>query len=159
MHIAKTSLAWGALALFVAGAALGVPALAQSDAAEPDSAAPAVEEAVITIDLNRLEQIDRGCRIDLVITNAHTSDVARFEVDWVFFDQDGVISNRTALELAPLSADRTAVKQFVVGGLDCTAINSALINSVSRCETAEGPIEGCQSLVNATSRGGVTLRR
>lgn len=143
------------LVILMAGLGLLTPAAAQTDAAM----SPSAPESVFTIDLNRLEQVDRGCRIDLVIANTHESDVTRFEVDWVFFDEDGVISNRTALELAPLMAGRTAVKQFVIEGLDCTAIDSALINGMNGCETADGPVEGCLALVGAMSRSGVTLRR
>ena len=42
--------------------------------AQDGTAAEAPQSAEIAIDLNRLEQLDRGCRIDLVISNNHNSD-------------------------------------------------------------------------------------
>lgn len=141
--------------LLILAAAMGpiTPAIAQ----EESGAAPA--EATVDIDLNRLEQLDRGCRIDLVITNGTETGLNRFEVDWVFFDQDGVISNRTALELAPMPAGRTSVKQFVIDAIECGGISSALINGVNHCEGSDGVVEGCLDLVSVSSRAGVSLRQ
>ena len=86
---------WGfGTAVLLIGAAALMP-IAPAAAQDTGGASPSGAE--IEIDLNRLEQLDRGCRIDLVITNGLDSNVTRFEVDWVFFDQDGVISNRAAL--------------------------------------------------------------
>ncbi|NBC34177.1 MAG: Tat pathway signal sequence domain protein [Alphaproteobacteria bacterium] len=130
------------------------PAAAQ---AAPEN--PAAADPEITIDLNRLDPSERGCRVHLVIANDTPHDFSRFEVDWVFFDGDGVISERTALEVAPLLARRTSVKQFVIDRLDCAAIDSALINGVTVCDSAEGPVADCLRLVEPMSRGGVTLRR
>lgn len=143
------------LALFLAGVGL----LAGASAAGQDDPQSRTADPEITIDLNRLDPAEGGCRVHLVIVNDTPHDFTRFEVDWVFFDTDGVISERTALEVAPLLARRTSVKQFVIDGLDCAAIDSALINGVTLCESQEGPVPDCLRLVEPMSRGGVTLRR
>ena len=141
-------------ALSAAGQEPGENPSAAREAAEPPNSDPG-----ITIDLNRLDPVERGCRVLLVIANDTPHDFTRFEVDWVFFDTDGVISERTALEVAPLLARRTSVKQFVIDGLDCAAIDSALINGVTLCESQAAPVPDCLRLVEPMSRGGVTLRR
>lgn len=143
-----------AMTAVMIAASAALPAAAQE---APES--PAAGDPEITIDLNRLDPTESGCRVHLVIANDTPHDFTRFEVDWVFFDRDGVISERSALEVAPLLARRTSVKQFVIDGLDCAAIDSALINGITVCESGEGPVADCLRLVEPMARDGVTLRR
>jgi hypothetical protein len=90
------------------------------------------------LELNKLETVDNACRVYFVLRNNTAVSVESYKPDLVFFDGNGVISNRLVVEGGPLPARKTRVKLFDVNGLDCGAIGSVLLNDVSGCAGADG---------------------
>jgi len=128
------------LALSCAG-----PAAAQGKAGT--STAPALE-------LNRLQAVDAGCRLHVVVSNPEPRRHDTFQLDLVVFDGDGVIARRIALDASPVRPNKTSVYAFDVEGLDCQRIGKLLLNDVIGCTTSDGGAD-CVAAVAVSSRAGV----
>lgn len=121
------------------------------------AAAPAMAAGPrLGLELNRLEPLDDGCRAYLVVEPGAQS-YAALTLDLVLFDADGLILDRIAVELAPLSAGRVHVRAFPIAGLGCEALGRALVNEVLACATPEGPQQACRERIDTRSRGPVAL--
>jgi len=129
--------------LIAALAATALPATADSDS--------------LHIELNRLEQRDHGCRVHLVVENASPRAYTSFQLDLVIFASDGVIARRLALETAPLRADKTMVKEFELEDLACGRIGRVLLNDISACAPASGPMGDCVAGTRVSSRTSVAF--
>ena len=76
-------------------------------AATPVLADPAAAPAAgggVTLELNKLEPYEKGCRTYMVVNNTSDTVYQSFKLDFVLFQPDGVISKRIALDLAPIKA-------------------------------------------------------
>ena len=120
-------------------------------------AAPA--GAGVGLELNKLETYDKGCRTYMVVNN--TSDVAyqSFKLDLVLFQPDGVIGKRIALDLAPIKAQKRAVKPFELEGVACDKIGSILINEFMECKTDAGPQTDCLTRISTSSLTNVQISK
>ncbi|MEZ5866298.1 MAG: Tat pathway signal sequence domain protein [Geminicoccaceae bacterium] len=118
------------------------------------SAEPA---AVLTIELNKTEQLGADCQAFLMMENGTESRLDRLGLDLVMIDRDGVIARRLAVEVGPLRAGRTSVKVFAIDGIDCGAIGRVLLNDVLACEDAAGPRDDCLELIRTTARGPIAF--
>ena len=130
-----------------------LPASAQD--AAPDAtgakAAPAAPKAPISVELNKLETLDTGCRAYVVVTNTTDVAYATLKLDLVMFKPDGVIGRRFAVDLAPLRKDKRSVRLFDLSGIGCDDVGNLLINDVLECRNDEGPVEDCLSRLSVTS--------
>ncbi len=122
-------------------------------------AAAAAEGPAVRIELNRLEALDKACRVYLVLANAGTDSFDSFKLDLVLFDTDGVIARRLAVEAAPLRAEKTSVKLFDLDGLACDRVGTVLVNDVLACSTAKGPVEDCVARIETASRASAKLAK
>lgn len=127
---------------------------------------PAVaESAKLSVELNKLEQMDKNCRAYFVVGNDTTTEYESLRLDLVLFQPDGVIGRRLAVNLAPLKATKKVVKQFDLEGLVCDQIGSLLINEVLECKIAgAAPATGstgtdCLSGLTTTSLTKVQLSK
>ena len=102
----------------VAACLLAVVAHAQDN---PAATAPAQPESSdgITLELNKLEKSDKGCRAYVVVTNTTTTAYEAFKLDLVMFQSDGIVGRRFALDLAPVRPDKRSVKLFDLDGAQC----------------------------------------
>ena len=116
-------------------------------------------EETLGVELNRLEAREDGCRVHLVVSNPTARAYTAYQLDLVFFDTDGVIASRLALETAPLRAKKTMVHEFDVPGLGCDKIGKLLLNDISACEVAEGEAGDCVASVALSSRLAVELAK
>ncbi|WP_020180812.1 hypothetical protein [Methylopila sp. M107] len=121
---------------------VGVALLAAS------AAAPAHAASGVSLELNRFEQKDAACRISLLIGNPGDKALDSLKLDLVFFDKDGVISRRLAVEAGPVRAAKTSVKLFDLPETPCDSVNKLLLNEVTAC----GGAEDCLALVTTSSR-------
>ncbi|MFD1333369.1 hypothetical protein ACFQ4O_15325 [Methylopila musalis] len=112
-------------------------------------ATPAVAAPGVTLELNRFEPRDNACRISLVAKNGGAKALESLKLDLVFFDKDGVISRRLAVEAGPLRADKTTVKLFEATDVTCASVSRVLLNDVTACG-ADGA--DCLDLVAVSSR-------
>jgi hypothetical protein len=143
-------------ALLLASALPG-PATAQTPSAEPEpearaEAAPAGE---LLVELNKLEPVEGACRIYLLLRNTTGRSFEGLQLELVSFDGDGIISQRVAVDLAPLPAEKTLVKLFDVPETPCDSVSRLLLNEVLDCRAEGTPIEGCLGLLEPTSRAEV----
>ena len=141
-----------ALAL-VSGAALAV---AEPDT-KPDATAAAAPAAVpaaaadkLSIELNKMETADKGCRVVMVINNPTDTEYTAMKLDLVMFE-GGVFTRRVALDLAPIKPQKRSVKLFDLDGLACDRISELLINDVMECKTSTGPGEHCMKNLSVSS--------
>ncbi len=100
---------------------------------------PRREENSIAIELNKLEPQGSQCRAYFVINNKSSADYEALKLDLVLFKPDGVIGRRFAVDLAPLKANKRAVKLFDLEGIACDEVGSFLINDVMECKAESGP--------------------
>jgi hypothetical protein len=105
--------------------------------------AMAADTAATTLELNKLEATDKGCRAHVVINNPGDAAYQSFKLDLVEFQSDGVIGKRLIVDLAPLKAQKKIVKSFELEGLACDKIGSFLINDVTECKAETGPVADC----------------
>ena len=97
------------------------------------------DEPSLSIQLNKLEPVDGGCRIYFVIENQGDEAYDELTVDLVTFDPAGIVGQRLLVELGPLRAAKTAVSSFDFAALECAAIDRILVNDVTSCLTSGGP--------------------
>ena len=104
------------------------------------SASPSFAQSppgVFSLELNRLDGFDGGCRVTLVEKNGTSTAFASLKLDLVVFGGDGIVEKRVGVEAGPLKAGRTSVRTFDLKGLACDGVGRLLINDVLSCE-AEG---------------------
>jgi hypothetical protein len=61
----------------------------------------------ISLELNKLEKSEKGCRAYVVVSNTTQTAYDAFKLDLVLFQTDGVIGRRFALDLAPVRPDKS----------------------------------------------------
>ncbi len=106
----------------------------------------------LAIELNRIDPVDNGCRVHLVLGNQVDRRYSALQLDLVVFDREGIIHDRLALEVAPLRARKTAVREFDLTGRRCEDFGRLLLNDMPRCE-AQPPVDGdCLDAVSLSSR-------
>jgi len=136
-----------------AGALLAVLGPAESKAAAPSA------PKKISVELNKLEPVDRGCRAYVVVDNATQSAYTVLKLDLVLFRPDGVIDRRIAIDIGPLSANRKDVKTFDLEATPCSQIGSIFVNDVLECRSGEQDVSDCLDKIAVSSRGPATLSK
>jgi hypothetical protein len=134
-------------AICATAAALLLLAAAPSRAQE----AQAQQDDAITLELNKLEPSDKGCRAYVVVSNPSGTSYDAFKLDLVMFQADGIIGRRFAVDLAPLRPSKRTVKLFELDGTSCDGIGSFLVNDVMECRSNAGPIEDCLARMKVSS--------
>jgi hypothetical protein len=129
-------------------------AVAAAAAPETTNPQPSQSQAAaepVSIQLNKLEPTDKGCRAYMVIDNPGDTAYSAYKIDLVLFQTDGVIGKRFSIDLAPLRAKKKSVKLFDIDGLQCDKIGSMLINDVMECKSDTGSSGSClQNLKTST---------
>jgi hypothetical protein len=145
----RTMFSMTAALSFCATAAHAVDAAATAPVAAPATSATAA--AGLSLELNKLETYDKGCRAYTVVNNTTDTTYQSFKLDLVLFQSDGVIGKRVALDLSPVKPQKKTVKLFELDGIACDKIGSFLINDVLDCKSDSGPAENClQNLKTST---------
>ena len=116
------------------------------------------QSAGLSLELNKLEAVDGGCRVYMVIGNGGASAIDSFQLDLVSFDAAGIIGERLAIELAPLAPSKTSVKLFDMAS-SCDTLSSLLINDVLACTSGGQEVEGCAGSLSLSSRASAELRQ
>jgi hypothetical protein len=105
----------------------------------------------LSVELNKLESQDHGCRAYVVVTNKSTTTYQVLKLDLVLFQPDGVIGRRFAIDLGPLKSDKRTVKLFDIDATSCDQVRSFLINDVLECKADSGPIPHCLAQIATSS--------
>lgn len=111
----------------------------------------------VTVELNKLEQVDNACRAYLVTQNLTDTHFDSLQLDIVMFDNDGIVAKRLAVEIAPMAPGKTSLKVFDIAGLPCDKIGQLLLNDVIQCRDDKGVRTDCLSLVRVSSRDKVAF--
>lgn len=139
-------------ALFIVAAAAALLIAQPSSAQDPQ---PKTDQAqsddAVTLELNKLEASDKGCRAYVVVSNPSSTTYDAYKLDLVMFQTDGVIGRRFALDLAPLRPSKRTVKLFELDNTSCENIGSFLVNDVLECRAASGPVTDCLSRLKVSS--------
>jgi hypothetical protein len=130
------------LAAALACGQLVAPSLAKADGAEQ-----------LTLELNRIDQIETACRFTFLAENALETDLSAFTVETVIIDTAGVVERLTLFEFGELPRDAPRVRQFDVPSLACADVGRVLINGVADC----GGIENCAAAITLSNRTEIDL--
>jgi hypothetical protein len=112
---------------------------------------PKQDESGISLELNKLEPSDKGCRAYVVVSNPTSTTYDANKLDLVMFQTDGVIGRRFALDLAPLRPSKRAVKLFELDGTQCDGIGSFLVNDVMECKADGSAVNDCLARMKVNS--------
>jgi len=145
----KRQMGMRALSIVAATASLfAQPSFAQDTQAKTDQAS---SDSTITLELNKLEASEKGCRAYVVVSNPSSTTYDAYKLDLVMFQNDGVIGRRFALDLAPLRPSKRTVKLFELDNTSCDNIGSFLVNDVLECRAASGPVTDCLTGLKVSS--------
>jgi hypothetical protein len=117
---------------------------AQDTTAQPPSES-------ISVELNKLEKSEKGCRAYVVVTNPTQTSYEAFKLDLVLFQSDGIIGRRFALDLAPVRPDKSTVKLFDLDGTECESIGKFLVNDVMECKASGAVLDDCLARLKVKS--------
>jgi hypothetical protein len=138
-------------------ALLAGPATAQEAAAPtPEAAgstAPGIAAGAITLELNKLVQVENACHAYVVIDNQGSRPLKDLTVDVYLFDKAGVILRGLALQFTDVRSGRATVMPFEFPDLPCADVSRVLLNKVLTCTSADGaPVEGCAEMLAVSTR-------
>lgn len=135
------------LAIVVSAAAMALPEIAPAEStpaeSTPAQTTPAQTPAEtdqgshVTLELNSVAQVDGACQVSFLIQNGHAADITSAIYEAVLFDTSGGVDRLTLFDFGALPAARPRVRQFVLPGLDCSALGRLLINGAETC-TSDG---------------------
>jgi hypothetical protein len=111
------------------------------------------ENGRLSIELNQLENVDRGCRGAVIFNNETDATFADLAVEVAVFDQDDIVKNLWLLPARNMSPGTVRVRQFLFQEESCEDIGRILLNDVVNCETDTGlEAQECLRLIDASSR-------
>jgi len=113
----------------------------------------------ISVELNKLEPSEKGCRAFIVISNTSSTAYEVFKLDLVMFKTDGIIGRRFALNLAPMRPTKRTVKLFDLDDTKCEDIGSFLVNDVMECRTADQTDQDCLARLKVSSLTNVEISK
>jgi len=136
-----------------------VSAALTSTATAGESTPAAVAAPAITVELNKLETVEKGCRVYTVVDNPGSTAFQTFKLDLILFHTDGVIGRRLMLDLAPLKSAKKTVKMFDLDGTACDKIGSFLVHDVMECKADSGPVDRCLDAITLKSLSNVQISK
>jgi hypothetical protein len=113
--------------------------------------ASGAEPGGLSVELNKLEPQERGCRAYVVVTNKTATAYQALKLDLILFKTDGVIGRRFAIDLGPLKPDKRTVKLFDLDATPCDQVGSFLINDVLECKTESATTTDCLASITPSS--------
>jgi len=130
------------------------------------AAAPAPEQAPITLQLNKLAPFAEGtgCVAYFVVSNPGAQVISDLDLDLVLFNTEGIIARRMSVQFGPLPAEKTEVRLFDLAGTPCNSIGHILLNDVLSCEVgtaaeAGDPRAACLARIAVSSLAKAKLTR
>lgn len=111
-----------------AGLAAAISLAAGSAFAEEAAPKPA-----LSLELNAVQQSQKGCRLTFVVANRLGADLSKAAFEIALFDPAGVVDTLTVLDFKELPAEKTKVTRFDLPGLDCAKISRVLVNRATEC--------------------------
>jgi hypothetical protein len=136
------------LRTFVLALALLAPWTGAASGAEP-------AKKRLAIELNRLQDTGKACRMSLVFTNHLDEPVEALSIETVLFDKEGGVSRFLVLKSRALPPGKIRVQQFDIAGTKCDAFGKLLLNDIKECKVGDLKPGECLALVSPSSRAGI----
>lgn len=106
----------------------------------------------IELELNTAADVDGGCRVTYVATNASAVGLEKTAYEVAVFDAEGIVQRLLVLDFGRLPSGKTQVKQFDLPEQKCSAISRISVNSAVECASAEGDQTVCRDSQLLSSR-------
>lgn len=137
--------------------ALKIVGLAASIFATPAIAQEQAGGGQISLELNRVKQVETGCELTFLTSSGSSEGVEQVMFEAVLFDTSGAVSLLTLFDFGALPAGRPRVRQFVIPEQKCDALGRILINGVTRCKAAGLSEAACAAGLGLSTRTDVEL--
>jgi len=111
----------------------------------------------LSVELNKLETIESGCRAYFLFRNGLGRAVSAYELSLAILDPEGVIDRLLTVEAAPLPPDRTTLKIFEFPDLACDGVGEIIVHDISACAAADGGALDCWAETALASRAAAPL--
>ncbi len=111
----------------------------------------------LTVELNKFEPIESGCRTFFLFRNTTEFTFKAFEMSLAILDSQGIIDRLLTVEAAPLPAERTTLKLFEIPETQCDSIGEILLHEIVQCEPDQGEAPDCFSVIDLKSRATAPL--
>lgn len=134
-------------------AAIAMFAGSASQAAGPD-AGPAVN-----LQLNRSVASETGCTLTFVAANRTAEALSKAAFEFVLFDKDGLVDRITVFDFGALPAEKTVVRQFALGGVNCDTLGSVLVNGAAGCNGESREEALCSAALETESRAEIPFSK
>lgn len=108
--------------------------------------------AGVKIELNKLEQTDKGCRFYWLVNNQSEFDLKDLDVSFYWFQRDGVIGGDLRFAFAPAGPKTLKVKKYMLAEKTCADFSSLLVNEINQCIASNGPVAECAKHLSYASR-------
>ncbi len=131
-------------------AGLAVAALANSALAQS-------EDTKLSIELNKLETFEGGCRSFFLFRNRTDLTLSSFEMSLAILDRHGVIDRLLTIDAAPLPAVRTVLKIFEIPEITCDNIGEMILHDIAACATESNTVIDCFDVIELSSRAAAAL--
>jgi hypothetical protein len=117
-------------------------------------AATGAQQRELTIELNKVQQSQDGCRLSFIAVNRMGANLETTAMEVVFFDASDVVSEMLLLDFGRLPSDKTKVVEFVLQQQECEQISRVLVNDVVECSSAEeqNMTQDCFSALKTSNR-------
>ncbi len=118
-------------------------------------ASVAAQAPRLILELNKVESSSEGCQFHIVIRNNTGSDIEVLGADLVFFDQNGVMANRSNVSFGKVKSNKTLFRSFVFPDLNCGDVGQVLVNEVLQCQLAREAQIDCLDVMEVSSRADI----
>ncbi|SFU52935.1 hypothetical protein SAMN02799631_01019 [Methylobacterium sp. 174MFSha1.1] len=141
-----------ALSPLAAATARATPAEAQAAVTPAAVSQPAAPP--LRVELNKLETAGETCKAMLIVENGKGGPIRSLRLDLYAFDQDGIVQKRSMVELGPVPARKTALRQFEIAPTPCAQVGRVLLNDVAACDGQDLTRESCLERIEPSSAKG-----
>ncbi|WP_246154406.1 Tat pathway signal protein [Methylobacterium oryzihabitans] len=118
------------------------------------SALAQAAETPLRIELNKLSTTGETCQATMMVENGKGGAIKSLKLDLYAFDDDGVAQKRALVELGPVVARKTVLRQFEIAPTPCAKVGRVLLNDVAACEGGDLTRETCLERIEPASAKG-----
>jgi hypothetical protein len=114
-----------------------------------------VQEKKLVLELNGLEDTDRGCRLTFVVKNEFDKAIKQLRFELALFDSNSRVSSVIVLDAGALPQDKTRVKRFNLPDISCSDVSRVLLNDITECKGQALTAAKCLSQAEISSRSNI----
>lgn len=108
-------------------------------------------EAKVSVELNKLESFEGGCRSYFLFRNRTALTLSEFEMSLAILDGGGVIDRLLTIDAAPLPAERTTLKIFEIPDIGCDNVGELILHDIAACGAPNEEAVDCFALIELSS--------